>query len=98
MNQQRLDPDGLPSADSDGMDIELQQPSDFLVRLESNIAAAGGELEPDENRVGSVGATMFDVPNSEDNSLTVLLPRDNLQSTPSQALVRIKSADGRDYL
>jgi DNA helicase HerA-like ATPase len=98
MNQQRIGPSGLPPEDADGVDIELQPPGDFLVRLESNIAAAGGELEPDEDRVGSVGATMFDVPNSEDNSLTVLLPREHLQGAPSQALVRIKSPDGRNYL
>lgn len=100
MNLSRVPLGNGPEHESDGagIDIEIAVPGDFLVRLDSDIAAAGGELEPDENRVGSVGATMFDLPNSEDNALTVLLPRDFLQSTPSQALVRIKSLDGRSYL
>lgn len=83
---------------SDQIDMAVAAPSDFLVRLESNISAAGGELLPDEAREGSIGATMFDVPSSEDNSLVVLLPRENLQDAPSQALVRIKSPDNRTYL
>lgn len=71
---------------------------DFLMRLDADIGAAGGELLPDPERVGAVGATMFDLPNSEDHSLTVLLPRESMQAAPSQSLVRIKSTDGRVYL
>src|SRR5262249_59021993 len=41
---------------------------------------------------------MFDLPGSEDNTLTVLLPRDHAQQAPSQSLVRIRSRDGRKYL
>src|SRR5262249_22831852 len=41
---------------------------------------------------------MFDLPGSEDNTLTVLLPREHAQQAPSQSLVRIKSRDGRKYL
>ena len=48
---------------------------DFQERLDADIVAAGGELVPDTIRDGSIGATMFDLPNSEDGSLTVLLPR-----------------------
>jgi uncharacterized protein len=72
--------------------------SDLLERLDQDIQAAGGELEPDPAMLGAVGATMFDLPNSEDGSLTVLLPKENLQSAPSQALVRIISRDGKRFL
>jgi hypothetical protein len=42
---------------------------------------------------------MFDLPGSEDNTVTVLLARNQLERAPSQALVRIKSrGDGRSYL
>lgn len=53
---------------------------------------------PDPKREGSIGSTMFDLPNSEDGTLTVLLPKENLQLAPSQALLRIKSLDERSYL
>ncbi len=56
---------------------------------------------PDPAREGAIGATMFDAPGSEDNSVTVLLPKDKMQLAPSQSLVRIKSrrsGDGRCYL
>jgi len=46
-----------------------------------------------------MGRTMFDLPNSEDNTVTVLLPKDDIHSAPSQALVRIRSVtDNRRYL
>ena len=45
-----------------------------------------------------VGVTMYDLPNSEDGALTVLLPRERIGATPGQALVRITSTDGRIYL
>ncbi|MBY0528473.1 MAG: ATP-binding protein [Gemmataceae bacterium] len=70
-------------------------------RLEDDIRAAGPEQESDPNRIGAIGATMFDLPGSEDNTLTVLLSQDQVQGAPSQALVRIKSrqdGDGRQYL
>src|SRR5207302_2063320 len=47
---------------------------------------------------GRFGATMFDLPGSEDDSVTVLLPRDHAQRAPSQSLVRVRSRDGRKYL
>ncbi len=71
---------------------------DFTERLDADIAAAGGELIPESIRNGAIGATMFDLPSSEDTSLTVLLPREQIQRAPSQALLRILSGDGRIYL
>jgi uncharacterized protein len=82
--------------DNDSADTNT--PPDFLVQLDADINAAGGELKEDEARKGSVGSTMFDLPNSEDGSLIVLLPKNNILKVPSQALLRIKSADKRNYL
>src|SRR5205823_9750464 len=56
------------------------------------------ELPADPARAGSIGATMFDLPGSEDNTVTVLLAKAKIPQAPSQALVRIKSGDGRVYL
>lgn len=54
--------------------------------------------EPEEFR-GSVGRTMFDAPGSKDNTITVLLPTDNVQQVPAQSMLRIRShPDGRTYL
>jgi uncharacterized protein len=71
-------------------------PSD---RLRELIARAGGEWQEPAEFKGSVGRTTFDSPDSEDNSITVLLPHGSLQALPSQALVRMLSRpDGREYL
>ncbi|HZS95056.1 MAG TPA: ATP-binding protein [Chloroflexota bacterium] len=77
----------------------LKSPADdLLARLDADIAAAGGPLDPDPDMEGAIGATMFDLASSEDGSVTVLLPRQNLDAAPSQALTRIASRDGRRYL
>ncbi|HLJ97245.1 MAG TPA: ATP-binding protein [Gemmataceae bacterium] len=70
-------------------------------RLAADIAAAGGEIPPDPELEGAIGTTMFDLPRSVDNTVTVLLPQENAQRAASQSLVRIKSrktGDGRSYL
>src|SRR5713101_6382571 len=60
---------------------------------------AGGAWELPAGYEGSVGRTMFDMPASKDGTLTVLLPKENIDTLPSQALVRIESlADARTYL
>jgi DNA helicase HerA-like ATPase len=66
--------------------------------VQADVTRAGGELLDDPDRVGAIGATMFDLPGSEDGSVTVLLPQDHAQKAPSQSLVRVKSRDGRRYL
>jgi uncharacterized protein len=59
----------------------------------------GGEWEPPKERLGSIGATMFDLPSSSDGTVVVLLPKENIEQTPRQSLVRIKSlGDERSYL
>lgn len=77
---------------------------DFMSLFEEDIDAAGGEWQEDEESRGSVGFTMYDAPTSKDNTVTVLLPANQIESAPSQSLVRIKSkskergGDGRQYL
>ena len=74
-------------------------PAHVAAAIAEDAVRVGGEWEEPEEYAGSVGRTMFDSPASEDNSITVLLPRETLQQAPSQAIVRIKSVpDGREYL
>jgi DNA helicase HerA-like ATPase len=74
-------------------------PAHARARLNEQVDIAGGAWEELDAFRGSVGRTMFDSPSSEDNTVTVLLPREHIQELPSQALVRIAShPDGREYL
>jgi DNA helicase HerA-like ATPase len=73
-------------------------PTDLLTQVQADVARAGGELPPDPDRMGAIGATMFDLPGSTDNTVTVLLPQDQIRKAASQALVRIRSRDGLKYL
>ncbi len=76
-------------------------PQDVLEQIDLDIAQAGGEWEEPAEYQGAIGRTMFDLPSSEDNTVTVLLPRDTIHHAPSQSLVRIHSKDGshiRKYL
>jgi DNA helicase HerA-like ATPase len=76
----------------------LRVPDNLLAQLQGDVDQAGGEVAVDLDRAGAIGATMFDLPGSEDQNVTVLLPRENAQRAPSQSLVRIKSRDGKSYL
>jgi hypothetical protein len=81
-----------------------QMPLSFSESLEEEIAEAGGEWQELEEFEGAIGRTMFDTPSSKDNTVTVLMPPDQISAVPSQSLVRIKSrpedkgGDGRQYL
>ena len=57
-----------------------------------------GYYQPPTDREGSLGVTMFDTPNSEDNVIPILLPKEHMGDLPSQSVIRIKSLDGRTYL
>ncbi len=86
--------DGILAAADD----TFATPPDFLRRLDGEIEETGGEVDLDPEVEAAIGRTMFDLPNSEDGSVTVLLPQGNIERAPSQALVRIKSRDKREYL
>lgn len=95
--------DGLNISDDSGVEGR-QMSDDFLDLLDEEIDLAGGEWQEDEAYVGAVGRTMYDTPASKDNTVTVLLPPEQIGKTASQSLVRIKSrpkdkgGDGRQYL
>lgn len=74
-------------------------PEPAWLDIETDIAESGGPLVERPEDAGSAGRTMFDTPASEDTTITVLVPRDQMRRLPSQALVRIESReDGRVYL
>jgi len=100
-----VDQDELSNSPEEGGDEPAaQMPGSFGDLLEEQIDIAGGEWQEDEESRGSVGFTMYDAPTSKDNTVTVLLPADQIGRAPSQSLVRIKSrakergGDGRQYL
>jgi uncharacterized protein len=92
-----------PQKGSNGSGVK-PMPASFLDKIEEQVDLAGGEFEEDEAFKGAIGRTMFDTPSSQDNTVTVLLPHDEIGKVPSQSLVRIKSrpqdkgGDGRQYL
>src|SRR5947208_11395512 len=88
------------TADSGASDFVKQAPPELAAEL-NEVAASGrvrlASLDPE--LAHAVGFTHFDTSSSEDNLLTVLLTRDDLNRLASQTLVRIKSReDKRSYL
>jgi len=81
------------------LQVSLPLPEDVMEQLAKDTAEAGGEWSEPPEYIDAIGRTMFDLPNSEDNTVTVLLPKDAVHAAPSQALVRIRSVtDNRRYL
>jgi hypothetical protein len=84
--------------------IPNQMSIDFFAELDGDIAKAGGPFEEGDEFKGAIGRTMFDSSSSKDNTVTVLLPADEIGAAPAQSLVRImsrpieKGGDGRQYL
>src|SRR6266567_1001963 len=79
--------------------LSFPLPREVFEQIDQEITQAGGEWSEPPEYADAVGRTMFDLPNSEDNTVTVLLPRDEIHAAPSQALVRIRSvSDNRKYL
>lgn len=75
--------------------------SDLRDRVAADLDAARDLPGADPAFDGAAGATMFDLPGSDDQTLTVLLSRDNLRLVPAQSLVRIANrsdGDGKRYL
>jgi len=76
-----------------------EAPSEAFARLERTAQANGGEYTLPREYEGSFGRTLFDTPASEDGSLTVVLPPDEIEHVTTQALVRIQSyPDNRVYV
>jgi DNA helicase HerA-like ATPase len=98
-------PDELHNGAAAGTsNVSRQMTDDFMNSLEEEIDQVGGAWQEDEEARGSVGFTMYDTPTSKDNTVTVLLPAEQIGLVPAQSLVRIKSrnkgrgGDGRQYL
>lgn len=71
---------------------------DPLAALDKTAEEAGGPYSLPLELQGSIGRTMFDSPSSTDGTITVLLPKENIEQVPSQSMLRIKSADKKVYV
>jgi DNA helicase HerA-like ATPase len=94
-----MDEDLNGSVYSDHLAMSL--PQDVLEQIDQDIQQAGGAWTEPPAYKDSIGRTMFDLPSSEDHTVTVLLAKEDIQKAPSQALVRIRSiieGDHRTYL
>lgn len=81
------------------LDGIAQPPEDLLAQVHADAGNLDGAATVEPLPADAIGVTMFDLPASEDGTVTVLLPQQHGQQAPSQALVRIKSrGDGRRYL
>jgi hypothetical protein len=82
---------------------ETNRQDKFLNTLDEEIQNNGGEWKEDANCIGADGMTMFDMPGSQDNLITVLLPKKNIRNIGAHSLVEIRSrttnngGDGRIY-
>jgi predicted house-cleaning noncanonical NTP pyrophosphatase (MazG superfamily) len=77
----------------------LDTPNEAFQAIDRDSKASGGASAEPWATDGSIGRTMFDTPSSEDGTVTVLLPKQNIDVLSSQALVRIESRlDSRTYL
>jgi hypothetical protein len=70
-----------------------------LERFDDVAEEMGGAYVSPPGTEGAVAYTHFDAPNSEDNTVVILLAKENMGDLPSQTLVRIKSLeDNHNYL
>jgi len=85
------------SADASGEVMGI--PAEALNAIEEDSTSAGGAWQAPEGYEGSVATTMFDMPNSKDGTVTILLQQMNIDDLSNQALVRIESkGDRKVYL
>src|SRR6476659_1550367 len=68
-------------------------PGKALEGIEAAIEAVGGPWQESVEYAGAIGRTTFDLPSSEDNSITVVLAKEHVTrgTLGSQSIVRIKS-------
>lgn len=80
-----------------------RQQSDLHEIIDKEILNNGGEWASDPNCEGATGMTMFDLPNSQDNLISVLLPMNNIKNIGAHSIVEIRSrstangGDGKIY-
>jgi hypothetical protein len=73
--------------------VAQPRPDAAMAGFEDDAQAMGGEYVPADHAQGAVAHTLFDLPTSQDGTVTVVLPGDSLRHLPSQSLVRIVSRD-----
>jgi hypothetical protein len=74
-------------------------PAEAGEALAAVAAEAGGPYEEPAEYKGSIGRTTFDDRSSQDGTVTVVLPPENVDVVPSQSLLKITStADKREYI
>lgn len=82
--------DAMAGANSAGESVApAPVPALVVERLERELAARGGGFVPATAREGAVGVTLFDTPASDDATVTIVLPPDQLDRVPNRAFVRI---------
>ena len=94
--------EGLPdtlSDDATPVPFEADPVSpDPLAALDRTAEEAGGPYSLPPEFHGSIGRTLFDSPSSADGTITVILPKDNIDKVPSQSMLRIRSKDRKVYV
>src|SRR5687767_2573343 len=60
-------------------------------RIEDVAEEVGGAYTPPPGTEGAVAFTHFDTPSSQDNTVVVLVAKENMEKLPSQAIVEIRS-------
>ncbi|HXH13157.1 MAG TPA: ATP-binding protein [Alphaproteobacteria bacterium] len=68
-------------------------PTESMANLTALAEEVGGAYKPRPGAEGAVAFTHFDTPSSEDNAITILLTKENMNRLPSQTLVRIESVN-----
>lgn len=77
----------------------VETPDEVFQAIDQDTQAAGGAFVPPRGHEDAIAYTMFDLPNSKDGTVTILLAKENMDELPAQALVRIRSTpDNRVYL
>ena len=73
--------------------------ADVVSELKRIAEQNGGPFKLPNEYAGSFGRTLYDLPSSEDGSLTVVMAREEIERVTSQALVRVLSyPDKRKYV
>src|SRR5579885_1212117 len=78
-------------------DFVAPTPADIRRAREEYIGTLD-ELPKTSGDPAAIGRTMFDTPQAEDDAVTLLLPQKKIEGITSQALVRVRSTDGRHYI
>jgi hypothetical protein len=60
-------------------------------RIEDVAEEVGGAYTPPPGTEGAVAFTHFDTPSSQDNTVVILVAKENMEKLPSQAIVEIRS-------